>query len=265
MSASFPGEAESAQEASAAADAALTELGAAGSDEAGYADAPDFVVPEDLAVPADLAGAASYSEDWDADADDSGDQVITETLAEIYAGQGLYERAAAVYRRLVEARPGDERLAARLRELDLASGWGRAQEPESETVRAEEDRANEAWLERVESAWTGAEGVAGAEDSPYTWQMEPREDAGGARVGDYFRSLLAWRPAGAAAAPEATLAESSALPGTTAGTVAAQESEAAFQEWTGQHPAEGETPARPGTESDEDLEMFRSWLKSLKK
>jgi HD-GYP domain-containing protein (c-di-GMP phosphodiesterase class II) len=45
------------------------------------------------------------------------DEVVTETIAELYARQGLNERAAAVYRELIDRNPGDHRLKAKLEEL----------------------------------------------------------------------------------------------------------------------------------------------------
>ena len=44
--------------------------------------------------------------------------VVTETMAELYARQGLVAEAKAVYRRLLEARPDDARLRQRLGELE---------------------------------------------------------------------------------------------------------------------------------------------------
>ncbi len=52
--------------------------------------------------------------------DDDGDdaEVRTETIAQVYARQGLYDRAAEVYRELVRARPEDESLRERLAEME---------------------------------------------------------------------------------------------------------------------------------------------------
>ncbi|MEE9133112.1 MAG: tetratricopeptide repeat protein, partial [Gemmatimonadota bacterium] len=44
--------------------------------------------------------------------------VVTETMAELYAAQGLYEDAIGVYRQLAEGRPDDERIQARIGELE---------------------------------------------------------------------------------------------------------------------------------------------------
>jgi hypothetical protein len=52
-------------------------------------------------------------------------------------------------------------------------------------------------VERVESAWTGKSGVAGAAPTPYAWTEtgSAAEEAGdGVRIADYFRGLLNWVP-----------------------------------------------------------------------
>ncbi|MEX0692018.1 MAG: tetratricopeptide repeat protein [Gemmatimonadales bacterium] len=46
--------------------------------------------------------------------------VVTETMAELYAQQGLMEEARATYQELLSERPGDARLSARLAALDPA-------------------------------------------------------------------------------------------------------------------------------------------------
>lgn len=65
--------------------------------------------------------------------------VATETMAHLYAQQGLYEEAADVYRRLLERRPGDEELRRRLEEM-AGRAAGAAEPPAPEAGAAEEDR-----------------------------------------------------------------------------------------------------------------------------
>ena len=229
-------------------------------------------------------------------------EVVTETMAEVYASQGLTERAVEVYRQLRELRPDDDRIEARLAELEQALSPAAPAES-----RAAEDR--EAWLEKVESAWTGGEGAVGSDDDTlYGWRAdaEDGDDAEARPVGAYFRTLLSWRPPGwSIEAEESEAGPSAAENASHVSTEAAVESEegeeelllvdeiepteppadapaaggsveAAFDEWFGPtaEPAEAETPsgsvggpAEPGdsTESEEDLEMFRTWLQSLKK
>jgi hypothetical protein len=45
-------------------------------------------------------------------------EIATTTLAEIYVQQGLLDRALAIYRRVAERTPGDERIAGRVAELE---------------------------------------------------------------------------------------------------------------------------------------------------
>ena len=47
----------------------------------------------------------------------SEDEFATATLADIYARQGHYEKAVAIYERLLQKAPDDHELAARLRAL----------------------------------------------------------------------------------------------------------------------------------------------------
>jgi hypothetical protein len=174
--------------------------------------------------------------------------VITETLAEIYASQGLHDRAVAVYRRLIEQHPGDDRLLARLSDLESASEWTE----EGPAQPAEAGEEGEAFLERVESAWTGGQGVAATEDTLYAWAEETADPVeGGPSARDYFASLLAWRPV--EAVPSDSVAEPA--PGEA-------------EDWYGEEAdreGDGGEADEPGREGEEDLEMFRSWLKSLKK
>jgi tetratricopeptide (TPR) repeat protein len=250
-------------------------------------------------------------------------EVVTETMAEVYASQGLTERAVEIYRQLRRLLPDDHRIEARLLELEdvlaMPTG-GEAEEPDVQ------DR--EAWLEKVESAWTGGDGAVGADDETmYGWPSRREDEAPDARpIGAYFRAVLAWRPpqgppedvvpeydgpddATVASAPgfqDRTRGEPSGPEGgatdksgpgdepdelllvdeiemlergaTTGESLAGEGSvTAAFDEWFGPAPDE---PAREATpeagaqgaaaqaeraESDEDLEMFRTWLQSLKK
>jgi tetratricopeptide (TPR) repeat protein len=228
-------------------------------------------------------------------------EVVTETMAEVYAAQGLTERAVDVYRQLRELRPDDDRIEARLAELEQAM-----RTPPPAEARDAEDR--EAWLEKVESAWTGGEGAVGSVgDTLYGWHAdaEDGDDAEARPVGAYFRTLLSWRPAGWSMEPGESEGEPPAAeeipggsPGGTVENVEAGEEllledeiesarpadapaaggsvEAAFDEWFGPAPGSGEAETSSGqagapqeagdsTESEEDLEMFRTWLQSLKK
>jgi hypothetical protein len=220
-------------------------------------------------------------------------EVVTETMAELYARQGFYGRAIEVYRQLIGQVPEDVRLRERLREieaLDAAVTAARGDEQQSEALAWSatyevEETETEAWVESVESAWTGGGGVAGAEETPYAWAGSSAADEGaaasGTTAGEYFRILLGWRPA-QAVLPEAEdmleLTDEQAVAPPAVGpdedeiVLDAGAVEAAFEEWFGGEPPAGSsaddaTQEERGevSEADADLEMFRSWLQSLKK
>lgn len=54
--------------------------------------------------------------------DEAEEDVVTETMAELYARQGLEEEALKIYRQLAEVRPYDEAIRARIRELEERTG-----------------------------------------------------------------------------------------------------------------------------------------------
>ena len=193
--------------------------------------------------------------------DEDADEVATETLAEVYAAQGFRAEAAEIYRKLLRRRPDDPRLLARLSALEepargVAGGAGF----EAET-RAEDAPASEAWLEHVEAAWPGSEELVVAGPTPYAWVESgagPEPDAG-ATIGERLRDLLAWQPESAPEPePEATITldEIAAEPGIPPFP--------AFGAPPGRAPANRTGEPLAG-EGEEDLEMFRSWLKSLRK
>lgn len=102
-----------------AAEAALMEFGDPLPD-------PD---PEPAPVPAPVpeAPAEAHSSDGTSPADAP---FVTETMAELLLKQGLRDQALGVYRQLLSAKPGDERLAARVAELQPANS-----EPAGQSIR----------------------------------------------------------------------------------------------------------------------------------
>lgn len=98
-------------------------------------------------------------------------EVATETMAHLYAQQGLYEEAAEVYRRLLDRRPGDGDLRSRLEEMERrAAGDG-------EPAPAEGNRPDGT------SADAGEDGTGGASPSP----------GGASSAREHFRNLLRGR------------------------------------------------------------------------
>src|SRR5690606_34607209 len=135
----------------------------------------------------------AWAEAESAPSDEGEGELVTETMAELYFAQGAYDRAADVYRSLLQSRPEDARLRERLADAEARAGAAQSAEEGADV-----------WLEGVESAWTGGGGVAGAEATPYAWAEPSAEEVpAGPRVGEYFRSLLSWRP-GMGTAPAAT-------------------------------------------------------------
>jgi tetratricopeptide (TPR) repeat protein len=84
-------------------------------------DEPELMMPSALEE-----GAAESSESSDIQAPEpalsmyaeEADDVVTETMAEVYAAQGLFAAAKDVYRKLLERRPGDRDVEARLAAME---------------------------------------------------------------------------------------------------------------------------------------------------
>ncbi|CAN5134654.1 hypothetical protein BH20GEM2_BH20GEM2_04410 [soil metagenome] len=74
-----------------------------------FADAPS---DEEGWTLLDFGGNESAEEDVASEEDE--EEVVTETIADLYAQQGLHDRAAGVYRELVRRRGGDDALEAKL-------------------------------------------------------------------------------------------------------------------------------------------------------
>ena len=138
-------------------------------------------------------------------------EMPTETLAELYRSQGFADRAAEVYRKLLDQRPGDAALEAKLREVEtpvdasfepasepepfeMAESFAEPEPiPEPEAPAAPEPRPE---TEPADTAWIAARTAATGAPSPWdTFQDDGAEEAAsGPSVGEYLRSLLSWRP-----------------------------------------------------------------------
>lgn len=85
-------------------------------------------------------GGGSVDEEGEEEAEKLGkpeEGVVTETMAELYAAQGLYEDAIGVYRQLAEGRPDDERIQARIGELEARLAGARSEVDAGEEELAE--------------------------------------------------------------------------------------------------------------------------------
>jgi tetratricopeptide (TPR) repeat protein len=120
------------EQALEAREEALESPAAALGQEVSHSDLP-LILPEELeekpSEPAVVAGEVAEEEAGEAGA--GAEPVVTETMAELYARQGLVSQARDIYRELVARRPEDARLAGRLAELEEAAGRAAAQVSES--------------------------------------------------------------------------------------------------------------------------------------
>lgn len=144
----------------------------------------------EIAAMADEQWWSSATEDTPVDEGEGDDSdVSTETMAHLYAQQGLYEEAAEVYRRLLERRPDDDRLRRRLDEMTRRAGGDAAA-----TGAAERQEGRAPADDETGSSPRGTGEAAGREE-PVAY--------GGTEVSarDHFRALLRGRarPTGAGA------------------------------------------------------------------
>jgi Flp pilus assembly protein TadD len=184
--------------------------------------------------------------------------IMTETMAELYARQGHTSEALRVYRALAQRQPNDARLHARIRELETRPGGAPrrlayvAVETGGESV--------ESFFRSLAEARPGSGGAVGGFPSP-----AQADDSGGAptrpaRDPLSLSAIFGEEPAASAPAPtpEPPLPPKPA-PGPDA---------FSFDQFFGGTggPAPGPTsPSRPTGPSDEDLDQFQNWLKSLKR
>jgi tetratricopeptide (TPR) repeat protein len=247
----------------------------------------------DIEEPGALEPEAEWAEaredEWAAEPEEaeSEQEVRTETIAWIYARQGLYERAADVYRELLRNRPDDPELAERLAEMEeLARAAESDEEPVFEDEAAVavemEERDPETGLVSDTMQAGGADQLSAdvdVEDVPGPPGVDV-EDASSPTdvdtsppIREYFDRLLAWSGTGGT---EGLSAESGLAEATGVGqTATPTDPEGGTRPEPGSDPGRGTEPeagggAEPRKEGsrhegdDDDLEMFRSWLESLK-
>ena len=142
------------------------------------------------------------------------DGPITRTMADLYARQGLHERALRVYSRLLERAPGDpgleERVSAMAAAVEAAeaeaapSSWP-TQPGQSDVPRAVEKpgsrRPSDADVETLARDWAEGPRATGELSTPFAWTAKATKPTEAAPpdevrpVREYFRSLLEWEPA----------------------------------------------------------------------
>jgi tetratricopeptide (TPR) repeat protein len=205
--------------------------------------------------------------------------VVTETMAELYARQGLFAEARDVYEQLLRQRPGEPRLQARLAELSRpgarATAWAAA-DTGAQSVRA--------MLLEVLASRPGAPAPAAAPPvvpvAPVApVEPPPMEAAFGGESAEREDEALGapTRPASDEVSLAAIFGEPSAPPRTSAAAEIAREPAPkatravggfSFDEFFGKPgaaEAKADTPSRRDTlADDEGEEAFKDWLRGLK-
>jgi tetratricopeptide (TPR) repeat protein len=118
------------------------------------------------------------------------EELYTRTLAELYADQGLFDRAADVYRHLIAADPDDTELQAR---LEAVEGRILPATPGDEAALVEQTDVTD--LDEIAAELATGPAVAGDLDTPFAWSEaaappEPEEE--GLPIADHFSDLLSW-------------------------------------------------------------------------
>lgn len=195
-------------------------------------------------------------------ADEIPAHLMTRTMAEIYGQQGLISRAIRIYQALAARHPDDEEVSVRLAEL---------REAEREREEAEPD------LQQVAPQWAGDADDEAERSSPFAWGPEIEETetaesetapynaaAPGRSIRGHFDDLLAWAPGAVPISDLAPDADPERAPQDSP-LARSLEAKAASD---GEAASDGDEGADAGAEpdagdGDDDLDDFRSWLKSL--
>jgi tetratricopeptide (TPR) repeat protein len=217
-------------------------------------------------------------------------ELVTETIAELYARQGLFGRAAEVYRELIRLRGGDAALQRRLEEVErLADGGAPAPaapgapdpDPVDDPFAAsfadgfqaqEPEPGPEADLEPEQEPWPEPdlapepepfvllepepepEPAAVEEPDAVVWP-EPEPASGGPSIAEFLAGLAAWSPSAAPPSPPVTAAEEEPAPAD-AGTGSAGEEPFPWEL------SQSEPTASPAETGEPDFELEREALLS---
>lgn len=180
--------------------------------------------------------------------------VMTETMAELYARQGHNAEALRVYRALAEKSPGDVRLRDRIKELEARG---------AATTRRHTFVAMDTGGESVESffrsladARPGSGGAVPSFDAPNSGEDNSGAPTRPARDPLSLSAIFGEEPSRAAPTNDGAAAKAASTPDAFS-----------FDQFFGGSPASGSgsAPSRPSGASEEDLDQFQNWLKSLKR
>lgn len=212
---------------------------------------------------AGFSGAAEVSPEPGA-AEPETPPLLTETMGDLYLQQGFSAEAADVYRRLLEQRPGDAGLMAKLASIEGP--------PPSLSASALGTESSRDWLRRLAQArLAGPVPVAAPEPAEGPTPMEqafnqpePAPEPVGEPTrpaSDSFTLDAIFGAQGGAPAEPAREPPPAAAPAPSTGT--------SFDEFFGAPPEEGsvrpDTNAPPAPPPDDDISSFNSWLRGLKR
>ncbi|MEJ2203735.1 MAG: hypothetical protein P8170_06470, partial [Gemmatimonadota bacterium] len=113
--------------------------------------------------------------------------LVTRTMAELYAQQGLVDRALEVFSELLRAAPDDEELSERVRQLEAVSGEAKPRHPAPESAQGETEPEDHLWQSEPSDDAAGV-------DTPFAWTEDEAEElAEGPGISTYFDRILSWR------------------------------------------------------------------------
>lgn len=222
------------------------------------------VVPEAPVGEVELTGLSGTPEapPEPAAAEPEAPPLLTETMGDLYLKQGFATEAADVYRKLLEQRPGDEGLLAK-----LASIEGPPPSLSAATLGTESSRS---WLQRLAQArLAGPAPVAAPEPAEGPTPMEqafgqPAPEPAGEPTrpaSDSFTLDAIFGAQGGAPAEPADRPPPAAAPAPPTGT--------SFDEFFGAPAEDGTVRPDTGTPAarppDDDISSFNSWLRGLKR
>jgi tetratricopeptide (TPR) repeat protein len=173
--------------------------------------------------------------------------VVTESMAELYARQGHLSEALNLYRVLAARLPNDARLARRVRDLEAAQAAG-SRRMSYVAVDTGGESVESFFRALAEARPAGeAADTRGGDDSGHAAPTRPADDPLS------LSAIFGEEP------PPATPPSGEASPPGPPGSFSFD------QFFGGGGPSPSVTGPRPAMPSDEDLDQFQNWLKSLKR
>ncbi len=190
--------------------------------------------------------------------------ILTESMAEVLVRQGHHEEALSVYRQLLARNPASDQLRGRIRELELVLSAAPARRPAYLASASGGESVESFFRTLVETGLPGGDGPADpaplAAASPELGSGAPTRPASDPLS---LSAIFGDEPPPAPVAPAGTGATEPPPPAPAA---------FSFDQFFGAPPASppasggGQPSIRSGRpSSEEDLDQFQNWLKSLKK